>query len=224
MTSASSTKIVAENASLLPDAPLPNLAENSNAAPAAVSSAFSRPISSTEQSVCGRFCKTTNILAYSGGRSVSEFHGKLGMIHAASLIVNRGASSFDGYSTYKFLDLPSIPPYTVYAANGSETAYGGTDAIPEGDPLLTLFGDRSKFGVLASGAVLQTAYDYGNAHFPRLVEKRFGKKGKVAATVAMIALNGWSSQLHIRYGVHNLKNIAWWEQNQAYYQQALATH
>lgn len=109
------------------------------------------------------------------------------------MVAERAASIFDGATTYVMLDTPFLP-----------------DAIKatEGDPLLKAFGNRSKVGVLASGAALELLVSCSSVAIPRFVERRFGNGAGEAASIGTFLLNGALTLVHVELGVYNLKNTA----------------
>jgi hypothetical protein len=109
------------------------------------------------------------------------------------LLVERGTALFDGASTYVMLDTPYLP-----------NAIRATEA----DPLLTLFGNRNKVGVLGSGAFLEVLVNHGSVAIPRFVERKMGLRAGHIARISTFLVDGTLSMVHIQLAVFNLKNTA----------------
>jgi hypothetical protein len=109
------------------------------------------------------------------------------------LIVERGTALFDGASTYIMLDTPYLP-----------NAIRATEA----DPLMTLFGNRNKVGVLGSGSFLELLLNHGSVAIPRFVERKLGPQAGNVARITTILADGTLSMVHIQLAIFNLKNTA----------------
>jgi hypothetical protein len=109
------------------------------------------------------------------------------------LIVERGTAFFDGASTYIMLDTPYLP--------------NAIRAI-EADPLLTLFGNRNKVGVLATGSFLEVLVNHGSVAIPRMFERKLGPHAGHVARIGTILADGTLSMVHIQLAIFNLKNTA----------------
>jgi hypothetical protein len=109
------------------------------------------------------------------------------------LIVERGTALFDGASTYLMLDTPYLP-----------NAIRATEA----DPLLTLFGNRNKVGVLGSGSFLEVLVNHGSVAIPRFVERKMGLRAGHIVRIGMIFADGTLSMVHIQLAIFNLQNNA----------------
>jgi hypothetical protein len=117
----------------------------------------------------------------------------LEQIQAVALVAERASSIFDGASTYIMLDTPYLP-----------------DAIraTEADKMLTLFGDRNKAGVLASGSVLELAYNGASVAIPHVLDRRLGRNVGDSARVATIFSSAILTAVHINLAIYNLKNTS----------------
>jgi hypothetical protein len=109
------------------------------------------------------------------------------------LLVERGTALFDGASTYIMLDTPYLP-------NAIRAA--------EADPLMTLFGNRNKVGVLASGSFLEVLVNHGSVAIPRIVERKLGARAGHIARIGTFFVDGTVSMVHIQLAIFNLKNTA----------------
>jgi hypothetical protein len=109
------------------------------------------------------------------------------------LIVERTTAVFDGASTYIMLDTPYLP-----------NAIHATEA----DPLLTLFGNRNKVGVLATGSFLEILVNGGSVAIPFVIERKMGARAGHIATITTILADGALSMVHIQLAIYNLKGTA----------------
>jgi hypothetical protein len=109
------------------------------------------------------------------------------------LVVERGTALLDGASTYIMLDTP-------YLSNAIRAT--------EADPLLTLFGNRNKVGVLGSGSFLEVLVNHGSVAIPRMFERKLGPHAGNVARIATILADGTLSMVHIQLAIFNLKNTA----------------
>ena len=100
---------------------------------------------------------------------------------------------FDGASTYIMLDTPYLP-----------NAIHATEA----DPLLTLFGNRNKVGVLATGSFLEILVNGGSVAMPFVIERKMGARAGHIATITTILADGALSMVHIQLAIYNLKGTA----------------
>ncbi len=116
--------------------------------------------------------------------------GKIAKVHKIVLVAERATSLFDGATTYAFLNVPRV--------NGEGYK------VAESDPLLTLFGNRSKGGILGSGAFLELLYSEANGVVPVFIEKKMGPKAGKRTRLALILAGCALTELHVQLGVQNL--------------------
>lgn len=109
------------------------------------------------------------------------------------LLVERGTALFDGASTYIMLDTPYLPN-AIHAS--------------EADPLMTLFGNRNKLGVLASGSFLEILVNGSSVAIPRTIERKMGARAGHIASITTILADGALSMVHIQLAIYNLKGTA----------------
>ena len=109
------------------------------------------------------------------------------------LAIERGTAYLDGVSTYIMLDTP-VYPNAIHAA--------------EADPLLTLFGNRNKAGVLATGSFLEVLVNGGSVAIPRMVQSKMGARAGHVARIGAFFADGALSMVHIQLAIFNLKNTA----------------
>jgi hypothetical protein len=109
------------------------------------------------------------------------------------LVIERGTAFFDGASTYIMLDTPCLP-----------NAIRATEA----DPLLTLFGNRNKVGVLATGSFLEVLVNHSSVAIPNMFERMLGPHAEQVRRINTILADGTLSMVHIQLAIFNLKNTA----------------
>jgi hypothetical protein len=109
------------------------------------------------------------------------------------LLIERGTALFDGASTYIMLDTPYLPN-AIHAS--------------EADPLMTLFGNRNKLGVLGSGSFLESLVNGGSVAIPQLIDRKMGARAGHIACITTILADGALSMVHIQLAIYNLKGTA----------------
>jgi hypothetical protein len=168
--------------SLWPDAP----------EPVSASSAFVMPVP-VRQPRRNLATRALGLLAWPGYGMLGDSRGEDEQGLETILLVERGTALFDGASTYIMLDTPYLP-----------NAIRATEA----DPLLTLFGNRNKVGVLGSGAFLEVLVNHGSVAIPSFVERKMGLRAGHIARISTFLVDGTLGMVHIQLAIFNLKNTA----------------
>jgi hypothetical protein len=137
--------------------------------------------------------RALGIFAYPGYGMLDQRNNDLEQIEGAALVAERASSVFDGASTYIMLDTPFLPD-----------AMQATEA----DPMLTLFGNRNKVGVLASGAALELAFNGASVAIPHILDRTLGKNVGDPARVGTIFAAAILTVVHIHLAIYNLQNTA----------------
>jgi hypothetical protein len=179
--------------SLWPDAPeAAYSSSSSNSSSFAASSAFVMPVPSRQpKRNLGE--KALRLFAWPGYGMIADSREQDEQGLKTMLAIERGTAYLDGVSTYIMLDTPVYP-------NAIRSA--------EADPLLTLFGNRNKVGVLATGSLLEVAVNGSSAAIPRLVQSKMGARAGHVARIGVFFADGALSMVHIQLAIFNLKNTA----------------
>jgi hypothetical protein len=179
--------------SLWPDAPEPASSSSSLAASSfAASSAFIMPVPQRKPKI-NIGAKALSLFAWPGYGMLSDSRNEDEQSLKTMLAIERGTAYLDGVSTYIMLDTP-VYPNAIHAA--------------EADPLLTVFGNRNKVAVLATGSLLEVAVNGSSAAIPRMVQSKMGARAGHVARIATILADGTLSMVHIQLAIYNLKNTA----------------
>lgn len=178
--------------SLWPDAPEPASSSSSSTSSFVASSAFIMPVP-TRQPKRNLGAKALGLFAWPGYRMASDSRGEDEQGLKTMLLIERGTAFLDGASTYIMLDTPVLP-----------NAIHATEA----DPLLTMFGNRNKAAVLATGSFLEVLVNHGSVAIPHIFERKLGPHAGHVARISSILANGTLSMVHIQLGIYNLKNTA----------------
>jgi hypothetical protein len=179
--------------SLWPNAPEPSSSSSSSSASSfAASSAFIMPVP-PRQPKRNLSTKALSLFAWPGYGMIGDSHDDAEQGLKTMLAIERGTAFLDGVSTYIMLDTPVVP---------------GAIHSTEADPLLTLFGNRNKAAILATGSFLEVLANDGSVAIPRLVQRKMGARAGHVARIATILADGTLSMVHIQLGIYNLKNTA----------------
>jgi hypothetical protein len=185
--------VIAESitpASPWPDAPEP--ASSSSLLSSSASSAFIMPVPPRQPKLnIGK--KALSLFAWPGYGICADSRNEDEQGLKIMLAVERGTAFFDGASTYIMLDTPYLP-----------NAIRATEA----DPLLTIFGNRNKVGVLATGSFLEVLVNGGSVAIPRMVQRKMGERAGHIARVGVLFVDGTLSMVHIQLAIFNLTNTA----------------
>jgi hypothetical protein len=179
-------------ASLWPDAPEPASSSSSLSSSSMSASAFIMPVP-PRQPKRNLGAKTLGLFAWPGYGMLSDSRDEDEQGLKTMLAIERGTAFLDGASTYIMLDTPYLP-----------NAIHATEA----DPLLTMFGNRNKAAILATGSFVEVLVNDGSVAIPRIFERKVGPHAGHIARIATILADGTLSMVHIQLSIFNLKNTA----------------